>query len=125
METQKTERRINRSDNIHVALSLQLAASAERAGFHAVVLADEDGFVFATGGNRDICEEMAAQSPELADGMKPWHGTLDTRSGEVLFSVTPLRIGERVFYLSMAEGDTFHILKEIRESSSGVSRILH
>ena len=120
-----TDRRLNRSEEIHAALSLQLAASAKRANFSAMVLADELGLVFATAGNRDICEQMAALSPILAQDMKTWHGTVKTNKGKVRLSVAPVRVEKGLLYLSAVEGRTSCITREIFMSGRGVSRILN
>ena len=125
MPTGPSDRRQNRSHNIHDALSNQLAASAERAKFSAMVLADDLGLVVATAGNKGVCEQMAALSPLLAPGMKSWHGAVETNKGRVRLSVAPVRIDNTLLYLSASEGKQSQITRELFTSGKGISRILN
>ena len=119
-------RRKNRSENILDALGYQLAASAKRAKFSAMVLADNNGLVIADTGDTGMCEEMAALSPVLARNRKPWHGPVNTEIGSVRLTVAPIRVQDMQFYLSASEGKEAHLIsREMVTSGQGVNRILH
>jgi hypothetical protein len=121
----QTNRRINRSCDVQTALSFQLSATAERAEFTSIVLADENGLVMASSGNPDVCEHMAALSPILSAKMRLWHGELETNRGKVQMSVAPLRVEGNLLYLAAAEGRKSYITKELFFGGRGVTRILH
>jgi hypothetical protein len=126
MRLLSSNRRKNRSDDIHLALNYQLAASAERARFGAMVLADHNGLVMAEAGNRDVCEEMAALSPVLAPNERPWHGDIDIQNGRVRLTVAPLYIDNLQLYLTASGGSQAHeIAREMATSGQGVVRILN
>ncbi|MCP4604244.1 MAG: hypothetical protein GY847_27600 [Proteobacteria bacterium] len=119
-----SDRRIKRSDRIHEALEMQLKASAERARFSSIVLADDAGFVVACAGNQTISEHLAAMSPKLASGLKTWHGKVLTNRGRVRLSVAPMRFDDSFLYLSATEGVGSEIPRELFTSGRGVVRIL-
>jgi len=118
-----TDRRRNRSENVQDALAYQLAASARRAKFSAMVLADEYGLIIANTGSKAVCEQMAAVSPLLARNMKPWHGKVKTNKGKVRLSVAPIRVDNMRLYLTASEGREARISGELFTSGKGVSRI--
>ena len=125
MTTNQEDRRINRSNDIQVALSFQLAAAARRAKFSSIALADDLGTVIAAAGNKDVCEHMAAFSPILASGTSdPWQGSIDTDTGEVRASIAQVVVGSSRLYLSAAGGRRASAQKVLSSSGNGVSRIL-
>ncbi len=124
MRPKQPNRRISRSNDVHEALRLQLAASARRARFSAFVLADELGTVIASTGDHNIGAEMAAVSPLLAPGIKPWHGTVPSNKGAVSLSIAPIKFDDAKLYLSAADGRRRDITRELFTSGQGVTRIL-
>jgi hypothetical protein len=120
----QTNRRINRSNDVQTALSLQLAATAERAQFSSIVLADENGLVMASLGDPDVCEHMAALSPILSAEMKLLHGEMETVKGVVQMSVAPLSVDGNLLFIAAAEGRKSDITKELFFGGRGVTRIL-
>ena len=125
MKSNPSDRRINRSDDIQVALSFQLAAAARSAKFSSIALADDLGTVIAAAGNKDVCEHMAAFSPILAgEAPHPWQGSINTESGEVRAAIAELVVGSSRLYLSAAGGRRASAEKVLSSSGLGVSRIL-
>ncbi len=118
------ERRINRSEDVQVALAFQLAASQERASFSSIALSDELGTVIAAAGDKLVCEHMAAMSPIVVTDQKTWRGAVTTEAGEVRAYVKPVVIGACTLYISAAEGKRFAINRELNTSGRGVTRIL-
>ena len=118
------DRRGQRSELIYQALQYQLGASARRAKFSSLVLADDAGLVVSSTGNKAISEHLAAISPELTKNMRAWHGKISTNRGKVLLSVAPVRFESSLLYLSATEGLCKAIPKELFRSGLGVVRIL-
>jgi hypothetical protein len=118
------ERRVNRSEDVQVALSFQLAASQERARFSSIALSDELGTVIAAAGDKCVCEHMAAFSPIVAADNKIWRGSVDTQEGNVRAYVKPVTVGKCTLYLSAADGKRLSVNRELKTSSKGVTRIL-
>lgn len=118
------ERRHRRSDNICEAIEMQLMASAERAAFGPMVVGDASGFMIASSGNRNLCEQMAAMSPSLVKGFRTWHGRVLTEKGEVRLSVSPFRFDDSLLYISALGGVGPEIPRELFMSGLGVVRIL-
>ena len=81
------ERRRCRSERIHEALGLQLAACADRARFSSLVLSEDQGLPVASAGDAEEAEEIAALAPHLATGTRFWRGSIKTEDGTVLASV--------------------------------------
>ncbi len=124
MDDNLPERRTSRSDSIHGALLLQLKASARRAGFSSLVLADDQGLVIACAGNQTIGEYMAALSPGLTMNFKTWHGKVLTNRGRVRLSIAPIKFEESHIYIAATEGSSKEIHKELFASGLGAVRIL-
>ncbi len=124
MEPIQTNRRLNRSEDIQVALSFQLAATAERAKFESIVLADDLGLVVAAAGRKSMCEQMAAVSPMLASNKRSWHGSVKTNKGQVRLSIAPVSVGKMKLYLCACNGDEAGITRELFNGGQGISRIL-
>ena len=86
-----TDRRDRRSYNLHEALELQLAATAKKGKFSAVVLTENQGITVAGAGNMAEIEEIAAFAPQLAPGKRYWQGSLKDVGGEdKLVTVAPI-----------------------------------
>jgi hypothetical protein len=124
METVQINRRKNRSSDVQVALSFQLAATARRAKFTSIVLADELGLVIASVGHRESCENMAAIAPLVATRTKTFHGNVRFQSNAVRLAVAPLNLDGALLYLCAAEGEEDDITRELFSGGLGVSRIL-
>ncbi|MCP4675197.1 MAG: hypothetical protein GY854_06755 [Deltaproteobacteria bacterium] len=118
------ERRTSRSDSVHEALLLQLKASARRAGFSSLVLADDQGLVIACAGNQTIGEYLAALSPGLTPEFKTWHGKVLTNRGRVRLSIAPIKFEDSHIYIAATEGASSQIHKELFTSGLGAVRIL-
>ena len=117
-------RRSRRSVDVTRALALQLAASAERAAFDAMVLGDELGLVMAHSGSAALSEQLAALSPLLAPDQGAWHGRVKTRKGEMNVSVSPIRVGASRLYLSATGGAGLSAQKELFTTGLSIARIL-
>ena len=124
MTAMQTNRRVNRSDDTQIALSYQLAATAARAKFGDIVLADDLGLVIAAAGRKNMCERLAAVSPMLASSEKTWHGSVKTSKGNIRISIAPVRVGSMQLYLCASEGEKSAITRELFTSGCGISRIL-
>lgn len=125
MKLANVDRRKNRSNDVHVALSFQLAATAKRANFPAIVLADELGLMVAQIGCWRTCERMAAVAPLLTARNKTFHGTINTSRGTTMrISVAPVTVQGSLLYLCAQEGDEQEITRELFTGGLGISRIL-
>ncbi len=124
MANAQTNRRVTRSEDVQEALRLQLTASAGRAEFTSMVLADELGTVIASTGNSEVGEELAAISPILSPGMKTWRGDVHTNRGKVKLVIAPVTVENNVLYLSATHGRESLITQELFISGRGVTRIL-
>ncbi len=124
MTTLDLERRSKRSEILYEALALQLGASAKRARFSSLVLADDAGLVVQSAGNEAISEHLAAISPGLAKMMMPWHGKVTTNRGEVRLTIAPFKNDGNPMYLCATEGLPDKIPKELFKTGLGIVRIL-
>src|SRR3954468_14550942 len=71
------ERRLQRSDDAHTALSLQLARVKQDASLDAVVLATAEGLLVAHAGDMELCSELAALAPIVSlEGAMPANSNL-------------------------------------------------
>lgn len=115
------DRRTRRSPESHVALRYQLEHTRESAGLSALVLADDDGLVVASSGDRALCAELAAIAPlhsrsPLGMPMPPL-----LRGAEV--AVRPLQMnGQHLYMCSVGGGMARDAL--LSHSMRGVQRIL-
>lgn len=117
-------RRSQRSNNKHDALTFQLKATAKRAGFSSLVLGDDEGLVVVGTGNKSLNEYLASVAPGLTSGEKAWHGSLPTDKGRVLMHVAPIKVEDKCLYLSATEGLSGSIVKELFNGGRGIARIL-
>lgn len=118
------ERRTNRSDNIMEALGLQLAATARRGGFSALVLAESQGIPVASTGETAEIEEVVAVAPSLTPGARPWQGRLLLASGCVRVLVMPVNTCDGPLFLCAAGGRSPEAIADLLRGGLGVSRIL-
>ncbi len=123
MESIQANRRINRSEDIQVALSFQLAATAKKAKFGSIVLADDLGLVIAAAGRKSVCEQMAAVSPMLV-AKEGGACTIKNTKGSVLLSIAPIHIGPMQLYLCASEGEAAAAVQELHSGVVGITRIL-
>ena len=119
-----SDHRVERSDDITEALSLQLKAAAERANFDSIVLGDDLGMVLAEAGDSIDNEELAALSPILVPDLVSWRGQVQTENGKKRVSIAPMRVGNSRFYLTATGGDAKNVSRELFKSGLGVARIL-
>ncbi len=118
------ERRRKRSDDLQKALDYQLEASLRRAGFGALVLADELGLFVAGAGKSDCFDKLAAVSARITEPGRSWHGCLVTRKQRHRLSVAPVRFHGQTLYLAATQGRNEAISRELFASGRGVLRIL-
>ena len=120
-----TDRRDRRSYNLHEALELQLAATAKKGKFSAVVLTENQGITVAGAGNMAEIEEIAAFAPQLAPGKRYWQGSLKDVGGEdKLVTVAPIESEMGKLYMCAVGGESQKIIAELLLGSRGVNRIL-
>jgi hypothetical protein len=126
MDDTKTfvERRSSRSETVPEALAHQLEASATRAGFSTLVLAEQDGFVVARAGSGADPVALAALAPEIASGCELWHGRLPLEGEEQLVTIASVCSPNGRLVLSAVGGRRKAIVTELRQSGEGVCRIL-
>lgn len=125
MTKRQEERRCKRSDDLQKALDYQLEASMQRAGFKALVLADELGLFVAGAGDARCFEKLAAVSPRITGPGRSWRGSLVTRKQRHKLSVAPLTLKQgQTLYLAATQGQNEAISRELFASGRGVLRIL-
>lgn len=115
------ERRSRRSSEDHVAVRYQLEHTRERAGLHALVLADNDGLEVAGAGDRAIRAELSAMAPLIARCIMGVPLPPLLRGADV--SVRAIELNGQPLYIASAGGgmarDAF-----LAQSMQGVKRIL-
>lgn len=119
------EKRRNRSDNIHEALALQLAACAARARLSALILAEDQGLPVASAGNVAEAEEVAALAPSLARDSRCWHGSVQTVEGLKSATICPVPTEDGRLYLCAVADLGARIDTELVRGGNGIRRILH
>jgi len=123
-ETMQEERRRNRSNDLAIALGLQLHHSATRAKFKSLVLSEELGLLVAAAGEKREYEELAALAPLLVGNRRYWQGTVQTEAGNEQVTVARVETPFGTFFLSGIAGMASAILTEMLQSSEGVARIV-
>jgi hypothetical protein len=123
-ETMQDERRRNRSNDLAVALGLQLHYSVLRAHFKSLVLSEELGLLVAAAGQRDDLEELAALAPLLAGNQRYWQGVVKIEAGNERITVARVETPFGTFFLSGVAGQASAILSELLQSGEGVARIV-
>jgi hypothetical protein len=118
------ERRVQRSNDVRLAIELQLVAAAKRAQFSSLVLADAMGSVIAACGSDEINDQMAALSLRVAPKDRPWRGKVLTSRGTTQLTVVALHLGCGPFFLCAADGLSEIALEAISTSQQGIHRIL-
>jgi hypothetical protein len=119
------DKRRNRSDNIHEALGLQLAACAARAQLSALILAEDQGLPVASTGNADEAEEAAALAPSLARNSGCWHGSVQTVEGLKSVTICPVPTADGRLYLCAVADLGASVDTELIRGGNGIRRILH
>lgn len=121
------ERRRIRSDDPHVALSLQLSHVRHGARLDAVVLANDEGLPIAHAGDAALCVELAALAPILSRG-KVVENQIDMRQG--LLFVRAVNYQGAPLYLascgdSPSENTPELVDQWLANATVGVTRILN
>lgn len=115
-----TDRRTNRSHHPGQALTLALAATAERTGARAAVLADEDGFLVAGAGEGIELDWIAAFAPATSDLSAARRERLRELTQGNPLHVAPIRVeGARLFFASVGGS-----LSELGHIEAAADRIL-
>jgi len=120
------ERRKQRSDDAHTALSLQLAEVKRAASLDAVVLATAEGLLVAHAGDAELCSELAAVAPILSsEGAMPananlGHGMLHVQA--VSWNGSPLYLAGTNGCVDVARDA--EAARWIEQAQAGVTRIL-
>jgi hypothetical protein len=123
-ETMQNERRRNRSNDLAIALGLQLHYSVSRAHFKSLILSEELGLLVAAAGEKDELEELAALAPVLAGDRRYWQGTVKTEAGHEQVTVARVDTEFGTFFLSGVAGRASAVLAEMLQSCEGVARIV-
>ena len=117
------DRRKARSNIAEEALSLQLTASATRAGAQSMVLADDHGLVIAHTGDAKDADELAAFSPYLASH-HPWVGSIRCQNGQHQVAISPFALRNGRAYLCAVGGKTTRMGSAFLHATAGIRRIL-
>lgn len=121
----KQEKRRKRSYNVHEALELQLAATAERGHFSSVMLAEKQGIAVAGAGDMTADEEICALAPQLVPGNRVWQGRVAIDNGpEKYVTITPVKTDVGSLYLCGVGGESAAVIAELIKGGQGVNRIL-
>jgi hypothetical protein len=115
------ERRNRRSSDSRVALHYQLEHSRHQGGLEALVLADEDGLVVSSSGDRAMCTELAAVAPLMSRAVMGMPLPPLLQGAEV--TIRPLTLNGQELFLAAA-GGTMARDALLTHSVSGVCRIL-
>jgi hypothetical protein len=119
-----TERRSRRSENTTRALFYQLDACRADADLEAVVLSDEDGLCLASAGDRDTCDEIAANLPFVGSKTPNFEGVLFSPRKAWKVGVRRFEVLGTELYLCVAGGREGHRVQQMERSLGGVARIL-
>ncbi len=120
------ERRRQRSEDAHTALSLQLAHVKRAASLEAVVLATAEGLVVAHAGDEALCSELAAVAPIISlEGALPANSNL----GEGMLHVRTVPWSGAPLFLAGTNGVVnpqceADVTRWIAHAQAGVERIL-
>jgi hypothetical protein len=117
------ERRRGRTDDALVALSRCFEAARQRAGLHALVLADETGLAIAGAGPAASCDDLAARAAVASS--RPANDTVPCRLDVVsrTMEVRRLRI-DGIDVLLCAEGEKGGLGGHLAAAAAGCERIL-
>jgi hypothetical protein len=119
------ERRTLRSEEIHEALGLQLAACARRAALSSIILAEDQGLPVASTGDPSEAEEVAALAPLLLNGGASWHGSVQTEDGIKPVTICPVSTEIGRLFLCAVGGSGKRVDMELMRGGLGVCRILN
>jgi hypothetical protein len=120
------ERRRQRSDDAHTALSLQLAQVKRDARLEAVALATAEGLLIAHAGDEELCSELAALAPIVSlEGVLPANSNL----GQGMLHVQTVPWNGSPLYLvgtnaAEATQRELDMGRWIADAQAGVKRIL-
>jgi hypothetical protein len=115
------ERRVERSADLDMALTLLLRAQRERGEFESIVLATSDGVLVASDGPPEDCEELAAYAPLLARGR---HLAIDGRRLRGV-TVHAFLVGRQELVLAIRGGTSAALTSALALASmQGACRIL-
>jgi len=112
----RTERRIQRSPERHLALRHQLEHARTNGGLEAIALADAAGLLVASAGDDALCEELSALAPLVGRSQGAMH------VGQALTARPLCVLGEPLFLVS--QGGNLARDAVLSESARGVVRIL-
>ena len=118
------ERRNHRSENVQLALGLQLDACRRDADLEAIVLSDADGLPLALAGQTSLCTELAATVPLLDRGRFEQCEDVTAPRGGGQVSVQRFEIDASPLYLAVSARDLATSERQLARSVAGVARIL-
>ncbi|MCA9676923.1 MAG: hypothetical protein H6709_19710 [Kofleriaceae bacterium] len=123
MDATSPDRRKHRSDNPHIALTLQLDACCDE-GLAAMVLADGDGLPMASSGDDYACEEVAGRMVIVARRIRDFAGTLLGSGQRWDVQMTKFEVEGSELVLCAVGGSAEARSRQLARSLRGVSRIL-
>src|SRR5690349_16623982 len=118
------DRRSRRSDNITQALRYLLEACCESGQLDAMALADRDGLLLASSGQREACEEVAARIDVLQVDVGSFRGTVIGEAGSWTVHMKRLRIAELNIYVCAIGGSPDERIRQVARAAAGIERIL-
>lgn len=118
------ERRHRRSRNTTKALYYQLDACRADANLEAVVLSDEDGLCLASAGDRETCDEIAANLPFVGSKAPDFEGVLFSPRKAWKVGVRRFEVLGTELYLCVAGGRGESRTTQLARSMGGIARIL-
>ena len=118
MSAQSSERRTRRSQSHATALRFQLESTLQKGRMDAVALVDQRGLLVAWAGSDDVCEELGAMAPAVAQR--------SARGGEAQKDDMAVRaidcFGEPLYLAVLGGGVARDAL--LSHSAKGIHRIL-
>jgi hypothetical protein len=120
MHKRAIERRGRRSQEHSTALRYQLESTLERGHLAALALTDRDGLLLAWAGENEVCEELGAAAPLIAQGA-PVALEACTTGEEIVVRALEC-FGEPLFLASIGGGVARDAL--LAHSARGIQRIL-
>lgn len=119
------ERRKRRSNKWGEALYYQLDTCRERSGLEAMVLIDAEGYLVATAGDDDMCDELGLEMEKISKDQDSYEGTVELpSSGAREVYVRRIEALGNEFWLCAAGGEAERRRQEIDTSMGGIGRIL-
>lgn len=121
MEHIHPNRRFRRSDECGTALRFQLESVQQQASINALALSDRQGLLIAWAGEDDLCEELGAMAPIVAQCPLGSLSVTGFDGQEVL--VRSINYFGQPLYLASMGGDS-GVERLITHSIAGIQRIL-